>query len=98
VELPVQQISPYEQYLAQARVAEARRRHAWEKAAERRHASLSWPHDPWRGGFGPPARDMGNTYERSLTRDGGSAALNPSRGRSESGVRGWLSQNGLIRR
>jgi len=67
---------------------------AWMKAEERRKASLNWPNDPWRGGFGPPS--SGVVFGR---RDGGVAAFNPRKiSNGEDGVRGWLGRNGLIGR
>ncbi|KUJ08247.1 uncharacterized protein LY89DRAFT_742085 [Mollisia scopiformis] len=87
----------YEAFLSHAQDME-RRRHerdsmmaqAWLKAEERRRASRSWPSDPWRGGFGPPASDA---------RYGGAGAFSPRRVSSgEDGVRGWLGRNGLVGR
>jgi len=99
--LPPVQITPYEQFVAHAREAEARRWHAWVQAEERRLQSRSWPHDPWRGGFGPPAGDTQYVYvertPRTAATDGATARRSRS-GRGEEGVRGWLSQNGLLRR
>jgi len=56
---------------------------------------MSWPSDPWRGGFGPPS--SGVVFGR---RDGGVRALNPRRVAhdGEEGVRGWLGRNGLVGR
>lgn len=70
--------------------------HAWMKAEQRRRESRNWPSDPWRGGFGPPTsgRDVG-----FVRRDGGVQALSPRKVDSnDSGVRGWLSRNGLTGR
>lgn len=60
---------------------------AWAKAAERR--STARPVDPWRGGFGPPARD---------TRTGDLYGMGPrTEVEEDRGVRAWLGQNGLRR-
>jgi len=95
-QLPSQQPAPssYEIFLFQAQIA------ARAEAQER--GSRSWPHDPWRGGFGPPAgfvsptpkavlREKERTGERLMGEGGG---LNPRR---EAGVKGWLGRNGLVR-
>jgi len=88
---------PYGAFLLEARDADVRRERmarAWIKAEERRKASLNWPNDPWRGGFGPPS--SGVVFGR---RDGGVAAFNPRKvPNGEDGIRGWLGRNGLIGR
>jgi hypothetical protein len=46
---------------------------AWVRAEEERRvlASRSWPHDPWRGGFGPPSGsvELGNGGRRGRERE-----------------------------
>jgi hypothetical protein len=94
---PVRQsVDSYGAFISEATEADERRermKRAWLKAEERRRASLNWPNDPWRGGFGPPSN--GVIFGR---RDGGASALNPRRvSNSEDGIRGWLGRNGLVR-
>lgn len=74
-------------------------------AAKRRRASEARPQDPWRGGFGPPMTgSSGNRMNGWVAEPaGGTAVLRPRsverrRSRDEGGVRGWLGQNGLLRR
>jgi hypothetical protein len=61
--------------------------------------SRSWPHDPWRGGFGPPTGYVSPNPRPGLRKkeremgDGG--GLNPRR--EGGGVKGWLGRNGLVR-
>ncbi|PVH71291.1 hypothetical protein DL98DRAFT_660716 [Cadophora sp. DSE1049] len=94
---PPTRLTSYEAFVRQAQEAERERleredriARAWMKAAERR-SSAAWPADPWRGGFGPPARE---TY------GGGMGGMGPRRVAAAdegSGVRAWLGQNGLVR-
>jgi hypothetical protein len=61
----------------------------------------TWPHDPWRGGFGPPAGYVRPNARAVLRKEktrgreiGEGGGLNPRR---EGGVKGWLGRNGLVR-
>lgn len=93
---PPARLTSYEAFVYEAQQAERERleredriARAWAKAAERRR-STAWPADPWRGGFGPPARDA----------HAGMGGMTPRRvpvGDEGRGVRAWLGQNGLVR-
>lgn len=94
---PKARLTSYEAFVQQAQQAERERleredriARAWVKAAERRR-SAAWPADPWRGGFGPPARE---TYGAGI---GGMAPRRIPAGDEGRGVRAWLGQNGLVR-
>jgi hypothetical protein len=59
--------------------------------------SRTWPHDPWRGGFGPPVGYVSRNPRAVLRKErvmGEGGGLNPRR---EGGVKGWLGRNGLVR-
>src|SRR6187402_154570 len=85
--LPAQQTpqpppNSYEAFLAQSYAAELQRAEreermarAWLKAEERRKESRNWPHDPWRGGFGPPSSGA-YSYAVGV---GGLGGMNPRR-------------------
>lgn len=94
--LPPARLTSYEVFVYQAQQAERERieredriARAWAKAAERRR-STAWPAYPWRGGFGPPARDT----HRGM---GGMTPRTVPAGDEGRGVRSWLGQNGLVR-
>jgi hypothetical protein len=97
-------ITACERFVAQARESEMRRENGSASVAEKRRRSAAWPHDPWRGGFGPPSSGgyrMNSYVSERVEPAGGKAAVSPrwragiERG---DGVSGWLEQNGLLRR
>jgi hypothetical protein len=97
------QVTAYERFVAQARESEMRREHASARVPEKRRRSAAWPHDPWRGGFGPPSSGgyrMNSYVSERVEPAGGKAAESPRWGAGTErggGVSGWLEQNGLRR-
>jgi hypothetical protein len=76
------QITPYEQFIAQARELEMRRQHASASVVGKRRRSAAWPQDPWRGGFGPPSSGgyrMNSYVPERVQPAGGKVVVHPRR-------------------
>jgi len=107
-------LSTYEAFIRSAREAEIRRMEteqrmvrAWARAEEERRyvamqQSRSWPHDPWRGGFGPPSSSVGRDAGLGIgmnvggnfpsRRERGEPQRPKSGGSGVQGVKVWLKR------